>query len=211
MQAPQTDPLLSLEGCLTKLTAVVAKAEVLVEDATSQGNIASRAVSLSALKGTLVDTAKLLAVLAPSSLPVPLAEPIDRKAVRAALAGIATGATRRACWMASFRDRPQRRDSNPYAAARPRSGALRGLRQARARGKRLLLDELVCVVDPVAWGRARAGFQLDPWQCAFLRAKGNTAVVAGERVGKTAVVALKAAHHIAVARTLDVAERTRRW
>ena len=97
-------------------------------------------------------------------------------------------------------------DSDPYAAAACDPARYAAFDKLGTAEKRLLLDEL-CVIDPVAWARCRAGFNLDPWQRAFLRAKGNTAVVAGRRVGKTAVVALKAAHHIAVARDLDV-ERT---
>jgi hypothetical protein len=97
-------------------------------------------------------------------------------------------------------------DTDPYAGPAPDTGRYVAFGKLGPAEKRLLLDEL-CVVDPVAWARARAGFHLDPWQKAFLRAKGNTAVVAGRRVGKTAVVALKAAHHIAVARDLDL-ERT---
>src|SRR5215471_16830653 len=94
-------------------------------------------------------------------------------------------------------------ETDPYAC-RPRDDArYAAFGKLGHAEKRLLLDEL-CVVDPVAWARARAGFHLDPWQKAFLRTKGNTAVVAGRRVGKTAVVAVKAAHHIAVARDLDV-------
>jgi hypothetical protein len=97
-------------------------------------------------------------------------------------------------------------DADPYAPAPRDPGRYAAFDKLGPAEKRLLLDEL-CVIDPVAWSRARAGFHLDPWQKAFLRANGNTAVLAGRRVGKTAVVALKAAHHIAVARDLDV-ERT---
>jgi Terminase large subunit, T4likevirus-type, N-terminal len=108
-------------------------------------------------------------------------------------------------------------DTDPYAWSQlPDPTAQRAARSARIAAafgklgkpeKKFLLDQL-CVVDPVAWAKARAGFNLDPWQKAFLRTTGNTAVVAGRRVGKTAVVAIKAAHHIAVAEELGVPDRT---
>src|SRR5262249_9018537 len=97
-------------------------------------------------------------------------------------------------------------ETDPYSGPQPDPERYAAFEKLGPAERRLLLNEL-CVVDPVAWARARAGFHLDPWQRAFLRAKGNTAVVAGRRVGKTAVVALKAAHHIAVARDLRI-ERT---
>jgi hypothetical protein len=108
-------------------------------------------------------------------------------------------------------------DTDPYAWSQlPDPTAQRAARSARIAAafgklgkpeKKFLLDQL-CVVDPVAWAKARAGFNLDPWQKAFLRTTGNTAVVASRRVGKTAVVAIKAAHHIAVAEELGVPDRT---
>ena len=59
-------------------------------DAERDGSIPGRAVRLNALKGALVDTAKLLAILSPQQ-PAPTAEQIDRKAVREALASIGAG------------------------------------------------------------------------------------------------------------------------
>src|SRR5262245_29180619 len=59
------DILPSLDGCLRKLGHTIDRAEALVHDAERDGSIPGRAVSLNALKGALVDTAKLLAVLAP--------------------------------------------------------------------------------------------------------------------------------------------------
>jgi hypothetical protein len=84
------DILPSLDSCLRKLGHTIDRAEALVRDAESDGSIPGRAVSLNALKGALVDTAKLLAVLAPQR-PEPTAEQIDRQAVRDALGSIATG------------------------------------------------------------------------------------------------------------------------
>lgn len=84
------DVLPSMEGLLKKLGQTIDCAETLVADAERDGGIAGRAVSLNALKGALVDTAKLLAVLAPQRSE-PVAEQIDRKAVREALASIAVG------------------------------------------------------------------------------------------------------------------------
>jgi hypothetical protein len=59
------DILPSLDSCLRKLGHTIDRAEVLVADAERDGSIPGRAVSLNALKGALVYTAKLLAVLAP--------------------------------------------------------------------------------------------------------------------------------------------------
>ena len=47
--------------------------------------------------------------------------------------------------------------------------------------KRLLLDDL-CVIDAPSWAQVKVSMTLDPWQRAFLRATGNTAVVASRRV-----------------------------
>jgi hypothetical protein len=80
----------SLDSCLRKLGHTIDRAEALVQDAENEGSIPGRAVSLNALKGALVDTAKLLAVLSPQQ-PAPTAEQIDRKAVREALASIGAG------------------------------------------------------------------------------------------------------------------------
>src|SRR5215813_5030425 len=81
------DILPSLDSCLRKLGHTINRAEMLVADAERDGSIPGRAVSLNALKGALVDTAKLLAVLSPQR-PEPGTEQNDRKAVRDALASI---------------------------------------------------------------------------------------------------------------------------
>jgi hypothetical protein len=81
------DVLPSMEGLLKKLGQTIDRAETLVADAESDGGIAGRAVSLNALKGALVDTAKLLAVLSPQRQE-PTPEQIDRRAVREALASV---------------------------------------------------------------------------------------------------------------------------
>jgi hypothetical protein len=56
------DILPSMEGLLKKLGQTIDRAEALVADAERDGGIAGRAVSINALKGTLVDTTKLLAI-----------------------------------------------------------------------------------------------------------------------------------------------------
>src|SRR5215813_1553738 len=53
------DILPSLDSCLKKLGHTIDRAEILVADAERDGSIPGRAVSLNALKGALVDTAKL--------------------------------------------------------------------------------------------------------------------------------------------------------
>src|SRR5262245_61508922 len=84
------DILPSLDSCLRKLGHTIDRAERRVADAEADGSIPGRAVSLNALKGALVDTAKLLAVLAPQHS-APVAEQIDRQAIRDALASIGAG------------------------------------------------------------------------------------------------------------------------
>jgi hypothetical protein len=84
------DLLPSLDSCLRKLGHMIDRAEALVADAERDGSIPGRAASLNALKGALVDTAKLLAVLAPQR-PEPTSDQIDRKAVRDALASVSVG------------------------------------------------------------------------------------------------------------------------
>lgn len=85
------DILPSMTSMLAKLGTTIGRAEQLVQDAEAEGGIAARAVSLNALKSTLVDTAKLLAVLGPQGSPEPPVEQIDRQAVREALASVLTG------------------------------------------------------------------------------------------------------------------------
>lgn len=97
-------------------------------------------------------------------------------------------------------------DTDPYGSPAADPARLAAFQKLGSAEKRLLLDEL-CVIDAPSWAQVKVGMTLDPWQRAFLRATGNTAVVAGRRVGKTSVVGVKAAHHIAVARELRV-ERT---
>src|SRR5262245_14328359 len=75
----------SIGGLLDKLGSTIDRAEKLVADAEREGGIAGRAVSINALKGTLVDTTKLLAMLGPQAPKDITPDPIDRQAVRDAL------------------------------------------------------------------------------------------------------------------------------
>jgi len=82
------DILPSMEGLLKKLGQTIDRAEALVADAERDGGIAGRAVSINALKGTLVDTTKLLAMLGPQAPRDVTPDQVDRRAVRDALATI---------------------------------------------------------------------------------------------------------------------------
>jgi hypothetical protein len=59
------DILPSMHSMLAKLGETITRAENLVADAEAAGGIAGRAVSITALRQSLVDTAKLLSVLGP--------------------------------------------------------------------------------------------------------------------------------------------------
>jgi hypothetical protein len=71
----------SIGGLLDKLGTTIDRAEKLVADAEADGSIPGRAVSLNALKGALVDTAKLLAMLGPQGPKDVTPEQIDRTAL----------------------------------------------------------------------------------------------------------------------------------
>jgi len=71
----------SIGGLLDKLGSTIDRAEKLVADAEADGSIPARAVSLNALKGALVDTAKLLAMLGPQGPKDVTPEQIDRSAL----------------------------------------------------------------------------------------------------------------------------------
>jgi hypothetical protein len=71
----------SIGGLLDKLGTTIDRAEKLVADAEADGSIPARAVSLNALKGALVDTAKLLAMLGPQGPRNVTPEQIDRSAL----------------------------------------------------------------------------------------------------------------------------------
>jgi hypothetical protein len=83
-----TTILPSMETMLNKLGSTIDRAETLVADAEREGGITARAVSITALKGALVDTAKLLAMLGPQAPKDVTPDPIDRKALRSALATV---------------------------------------------------------------------------------------------------------------------------
>jgi hypothetical protein len=76
-----TTILPSMESMLGKLGSTIDRAETLVADAEREGGIAVRAVSITALKGALVDTAKLLAMLGPQGPKDVTPEQIDRSAL----------------------------------------------------------------------------------------------------------------------------------
>jgi hypothetical protein len=81
-----TTILPSMENMLNKLGSTIDRAETLVADAERDGGIAARAVSINSLKGALVDTAKLLAMLGPQAPKDVTPDQVDKRAVREALA-----------------------------------------------------------------------------------------------------------------------------
>jgi hypothetical protein len=84
-----TTILPSMENMLNKLGSTIDRAETLVADAERDGGIAARAVSINSLKGALVDTAKLLAMLGPQQPKDVTPEQLDKRAIRDALAAVA--------------------------------------------------------------------------------------------------------------------------